>query len=175
MRNRTKVFHGMALLLKRIVRCRIPFHNNLRCLNFKRLLCLRCRNQGSFYNQSRTDIDFGSGIKLTMGQAVKQKRQNGGRRAWPDMFIAEPMPRCVDGSWNHEYNGLFIELKKEGTRIKKKNGEYAIFMPYLGDYYQVTPNWAAQRTEWWNLLQRIFAGGDVAAEVAVYCQNANQK
>ena len=58
---------------------------------------------------------------------------------------------------------------------KAENGEYAIFMPYLGDYYQVTPNWAAQRTEWWNLLQRIFAGGDVAAEVAVYCQNANQK
>ncbi len=32
--------------------------------------------------------DFGSGIKLTPGQAAKQKRQNGGRRAWPDMFIA---------------------------------------------------------------------------------------
>lgn len=69
--------------------------------------------------------DFGSGTKLTMGQAVKQKRLNGGKRAWPDMFIAEPMPRCIDGSWNHEYNGLFIELKKEGTRIKKKNGEWA--------------------------------------------------
>ena len=35
--------------------------------------------------------DFGSGVKLTMGQAIKQKRQNGGRRAWPDMFIAEPI------------------------------------------------------------------------------------
>ena len=57
---------------------------------------------------------------------------------------------------------------------KEENGEYAIFMPYLGDYYQVAPNWAAQRTEWWNLLQRIFAGGDVEAEVAVYCQNANK-
>ena len=57
---------------------------------------------------------------------------------------------------------------------KAENGDYAIFMPYLGDYYQVTPNWAAQRTEWWNLLQRIFAGGDVAAEVAVYCANANK-
>ena len=33
--------------------------------------------------------DFGSGIKLTPGQAARQKRQNGGRRAWPDMFIAE--------------------------------------------------------------------------------------
>lgn len=60
--------------------------------------------------------DFGSGIKLTMGQAAKQKRQNGGRRAWPDMFIAEPTKK---------YSGLFIELKKEGTRLQKKNGEWA--------------------------------------------------
>lgn len=64
--------------------------------------------------------DFGSGIKLTPGQAVKQKRQNGGRRAWPDMFIAEPME--VAG---RIYNGLFIELKKDGTRIKKKDGSWA--------------------------------------------------
>lgn len=64
--------------------------------------------------------DFGSGIKLTIGQAAKQKRQNGGRRAWPDMFIAEPME--VNG---RIYNGLFVELKKEGTRLTKKNGEYA--------------------------------------------------
>lgn len=34
--------------------------------------------------------DFGSGIKMTKGQAIKQKRQNGGRRGWPDLFIAEP-------------------------------------------------------------------------------------
>lgn len=69
--------------------------------------------------------DFGSGTKLTMGQAVRQKRLNGGKRAWPDIFIAEPVPRCVDGSWNYEYNGLFIELKKDGTRLKKKTGEWA--------------------------------------------------
>ena len=60
--------------------------------------------------------DFGSGIKLTKGQAIKQKRQNGGRRAWPDLFIAEPVSGCY---------GLFIELKKDGTRLKKKNGEWA--------------------------------------------------
>ena len=69
--------------------------------------------------------DFGSGIKLTIGQAAKQKRQNGGRRAWPDMFIAEPSPRCIDGSWKYDYYGLFIELKKEGTRLRKKNGDWA--------------------------------------------------
>lgn len=60
--------------------------------------------------------DYGSGIKLTMAQAVRQKRQNGGRRAWPDMFIAEP---------RGESSGIFIELKREGTRLRKKNGDFA--------------------------------------------------
>ena len=91
--------------------------------------------------------DFGSGIKLTMGQAIKQKRLNGGRRAWPDMFIAEPkipVPSVrelteeerkeveekigdIDGiscvKFLQNYYGLFIELKKEGTRIFKKDGK----------------------------------------------------
>ena len=62
--------------------------------------------------------DFGSGIKLTMGQAAKQRRQNGGRRAWPDMVIAEPKVK----SFPNVYHGLFIELKREGTRIFKKDG-----------------------------------------------------
>lgn len=75
--------------------------------------------------------DFGSGIKLTMGQAIKQKRLNGGRRSWPDMFIAEPMARKIDLSKDSPfdkatklvmYAGLFIELKREGTRIFKKDG-----------------------------------------------------
>jgi hypothetical protein len=78
--------------------------------------------------------DFGSGVKLTMGQAVKQKRLNGGRRAWPDLFIAERSREglsayrepCPD-KWEYftvpRYMGLFIELKKEGTKIYKKNGE----------------------------------------------------
>lgn len=69
--------------------------------------------------------DFGSGIKLTIGQAAKQKRQNGGRRSWPDMFIAAAVPRLVDGGYKYSYHGLFIELKKEGTRLEKKNGEWA--------------------------------------------------
>ena len=56
---------------------------------------------------------------------------------------------------------------------KAENAEFSIFMPFLGDYYQVTGNWPVQRTEWWNLLQRIFAGGDVAAEVATYVTNSN--
>lgn len=66
--------------------------------------------------------DFGSGIKLTMGQAIKQKRLQGGRRSWPDMMVSETvLKRREDGTYT-AYSGLFIELKKEGTRIFKKDG-----------------------------------------------------
>lgn len=61
--------------------------------------------------------DYGSGIKLTPGQSRIQYRQNGGRRGWPDMFIA-----CVRTIDSRYYHGLFIELKREGTRIFKKDG-----------------------------------------------------
>ena len=33
--------------------------------------------------------------------------------------------------------------------------EYSMLMPMMGDYYQVTPNWAAARTNWWNMLQLV--------------------
>lgn len=74
------------------------------------------------YPRALFHSDYGSGIKLTPGQAAKQKRQNGGRRAWPDMFIAEPRT-ITQGGDKYHYNGLFIELKREGTRILKKNGD----------------------------------------------------
>lgn len=74
--------------------------------------------------------DFGSGIKLTIGQAKVQKRQNGSRRAWPDMFIAEQKhwhydSPCREACDDDCFAGLFIELKKDGTRLKKKNDEWA--------------------------------------------------
>ena len=47
------------------------------------------------------------------------------------------------------------------------------FMPSMGDYYQVTKGWTTARTEWWNMLQRIGTGGDVATEVATFTANAN--
>lgn len=71
--------------------------------------------------------DFGSGIKLTQGQAMKQKRQNGGRRGWPDMFIAEPRYAEVE-QWDaiRGYEGLY-EISDHG-RVKRidKNGEHLI-------------------------------------------------
>jgi len=59
--------------------------------------------------------DLASGMKLTIGQAVKVKRMRS-ERAWPDLFIAEPRGLCA---------GLFIELKREGVKLKKCNGDYS--------------------------------------------------
>lgn len=43
--------------------------------------------------------------------------------------------------------------------------EYSIFMPYMGDYYQITPGWTEARTAWWQLLAKIGAGADVSEAV----------
>jgi hypothetical protein len=54
-----------------------------------------------------------SGIRVSMGQAKKLKLMRSIGKL-PDMFIAFP---------NGKYHGFFIELKKEGTTIFKKDGE----------------------------------------------------
>lgn len=66
--------------------------------------------------------DFGSGVKLTAGQARVNSAQNAGRRGWPDLFVAAP---CYDNDLDLWWYGLFIELKAEGTRLRKKNGDWA--------------------------------------------------
>lgn len=50
-----------------------------------------------------------SGIRLTIGQAVKAKKMRSGR-AIPDIFIAHP---------NNKYHGLFLELKADAIYNKK--------------------------------------------------------
>jgi multiple sugar transport system substrate-binding protein len=51
--------------------------------------------------------------------------------------------------------------------------DYSILMQYLGDYYQVTAGWAKARTAWWNMLQEIGTGADIATTVAKYNTQAN--
>ncbi len=55
--------------------------------------------------------------------------------------------------------------------------EYTKLMPMLGDYYQVTTNWAAARTAWWNMLQQVGASDGseeaISAAVADFCSQAN--
>jgi multiple sugar transport system substrate-binding protein len=53
--------------------------------------------------------------------------------------------------------------------------EYNVLMPYLGDYYQVTTNWANARTCWWEMLQDVGEGQDVATVVGNWANKANGK
>lgn len=56
--------------------------------------------------------DFAAGIKMTMGQAVKHRRMQHSR-AFPDLTIFHG---------NHEYRGLFLELKKSYDQVYRKDG-----------------------------------------------------
>ena len=51
--------------------------------------------------------------------------------------------------------------------------EYNKLMPMLGDYYQVTAGWAEARTAWWNMLQAVGNGEDVATAVEYWAGQAN--
>lgn len=71
--------------------------------------------------------DFSSGMKMSPGQAAKHKKFQKSR-AWPDLFIAKPEQDVFRDSYSGEkyykfYGGLFLELKAEGTKLYKKNGE----------------------------------------------------
>ena len=54
--------------------------------------------------------DFSSGMKMTPGQAAKHKKFQKSRAYAGEQFL--------DG-----YAGLFLELKSEGVKLYKKNGE----------------------------------------------------
>ena len=51
--------------------------------------------------------------------------------------------------------------------------EYNVLMQYLGDYYQVTTGWAEARTAWWNMLQEVGSGADIATAVETWANKAN--
>ena len=58
-----------------------------------------------------------------------------------------------------------------GTEDEARMAQFASFMQYLGDYYNVAPGWAEQRTAWWNMLQQIFSGVSVDDATATYQQS----
>ena len=47
----------------------------------------------------------------------------------------------------------------------KLMSEYSIFMPYMGDYYQITPEWTKARSAWWQMLAEIGNGTDISEAV----------
>ena len=62
---------------------------------------------------------------------------------------------------------IYAGTEKEGY------SEFMMFMPYLGDYYNVTPKWTEQRTAWFEMLQAAFSSGDAASALAEYDAKAN--
>lgn len=71
-----------------------------------------CKYIAMQYKNVIFSCDLASGMKLTMGQAVKAKKMRSSR-GYPDLFIAEPVGI---------FNGLYIEIKKEGVRVWLKDG-----------------------------------------------------
>lgn len=57
-------------------------------------------------------FDLGADLKLTIGQAVRNKKINN-RRGYPDLFIAEP---------KGGYAGMYLELKKDYQTVFKQDG-----------------------------------------------------
>lgn len=51
--------------------------------------------------------------------------------------------------------------------------EYSVFIPNMGDYYQVVGGWAEARTAWWNMLQSINSGTDIREAVHKFTSEAN--
>ena len=80
-------------------------------------------------------FDLAADLKLSIGQARKHKALHP-TRGYPDLFIAEPrnvkaIAKQIDNDANHvigaftlleQKYGLFLELKRQGTRIYKKDG-----------------------------------------------------
>ncbi len=62
-----------------------------------------------------------------------------------------------------------------GTEAEETANEFMKLMPYLGDYYNVTPNWPEQRDNWFNLLQQVFNGDDVQTAADAYAEKSNKK
>lgn len=45
------------------------------------------------------------------------------RRAYPDLFIAEPSLYYSEEGSVEKYNGMFVEVKKPGVKVFKKDGD----------------------------------------------------
>lgn len=85
-------------------------------------------------------FDLAADLKLTAGQAAKHKRLHP-TRGFPDLIIYQPAR-----VYNYTWHGLALEIKKDGVRVRKKNGslvsdkhiqEQAAFLRTLEDkgYY----------------------------------------
>ena len=86
---------------------------------------------------------------------------------------------CDDATWGPQSvvkSGAFPVRQSFGD-LYPGDAEKALlasWTQYYGPYYNTLPNFSTMRVEWWNMLQRIFQGGDVTTEVGVFNTKANE-
>ena len=71
--------------------------------------------------------DMSSGMKMPIWMAARNKKMKSSR-GLPDLFVVEPkfaVENIFGSNFVCKHLGLFIELKKEGTRLRTKDGYYA--------------------------------------------------
>ena len=83
-------------------------------MNEKQLHKAVCEYIRYQYPKVMFNSDLSGATKMTIGQAVQIKKLRS-NRGWPDIFIAEA---------RGESHGLWLELKAEGTKLLKKNGDF---------------------------------------------------
>lgn len=123
----------------------------------------------AFPSQNGTDVQLCGGIWgfgiFDNGNAAKVEAA----KTFVKFMADENTKAAVEASgfWStrKSVTGLYA-----GDALKETYGN---FMQYMGAYYNVVPGWAAQRTEWWNMLQDIGEGADLATVVAQFEANAN--
>lgn len=70
-----------------------------------------------------------AGLNLSKAQAGMAKAIQHDR-AYPDLFILKP--KMFSGI---QWHGMFLELKKEGTKIHKKDGTFST--PHIAEQYEM--------------------------------------
>ena len=85
---------------------------------------------------------------------------------------------CDDAEWGPKsvvQTGAFPVRASFGN-LYEGNEEMSLlasWTKYYGPYYNTRTGFAAMRTEWWNMLQRVFQEGNVQAQVDIFNTNAN--
>ena len=123
----------------------------------------------AFPSQNGTDVQLCGGIWgfgiFDNGNAAKVEAAKTFVRFMADENTKAAVEASGFWSTRKSVTGLYA-----GDALKETYGN---FMQYMGAYYNVVPGWAAQRTEWWNMLQDIGEGADLATVVAQFEANAN--
>ena len=94
-----------------------------------------CKNIATYMRLQYPAVIFHfdlAGLNLSRAQAGMMKMIQGGR-GWPDLFIAEP---------RNEYNGLFIEVKVEDTKLTTRGGDHAT--PHIAEQWECIQNLQGQ-------------------------------